>query len=177
MFFEIVLIQKFILFFGNPVYSAAIVICVMLLASGAGSYFSSRLLPARSTMQRILLIIFLILLVYTFFLSPLLQQVASLSDFFKLFISTIIIACPAFFMGMPFPLGLRMQAIIEEKNIPWAWGINSCMSVISAALATLLTVDAGFSVVIMLAAIFYIASMVSMFLVKDYEGLSPGSYP
>ena len=177
MFFEIVLIQKFILFFGNPVYSAAIVICVMLLASGAGSYFSSRLLPVRSMMQRILLIIFLILLVYTFFLTPLLQQVASLPDFFKLFISTIIIACPAFFMGMPFPLGLRMQAIIEEKNIPWAWGINSCMSVISAALATLLTVDAGFSVVIMLAAIFYIASMVSMFLVKDYEGLSPGSYP
>jgi len=177
MFFEIVLIQKFILFFGNPVYSAAMVICVMLLASGAGSYFSSRLLPARSKIQRILLIIFLILLLYTFFLSPMLQQIASLPDLFKFFISVFIIASPAVLMGMPFPLGLRAQALIEEKNIPWAWGINGCMSVISAALATLLTVDAGFSVVIMLAAFFYIVSMVSMFLVKNYERLSPGSYP
>ena len=167
MFFEIVLIQKFILFFGNPVYAAAMVICVMLLASGAGSYFSSRLLPIRSRMQRILLIIFLILLLYTFFLSSMLQQIASLPELFKLFISVIIIACPALLMGMPFPLGLRAQALIEEKNIPWAWGINGCMSVISAALATLLTVDAGFSVVIMFAAIFYAVSMVSMYLIKE----------
>jgi hypothetical protein len=166
MFFEIVLIQKFILFFGNPVYAAAMVICVMLLASGAGSYFSSRFLPTRSMMQRILLIIFLILLLYTFFLSPMLRQIASLPDLFKLFISVFIIACPAFLMGMPFPLGLRAQALAEEKNIPWAWGINGCMSVISAALATLLTVDAGFSVVIMLAAIFYAVSMASMYLIK-----------
>ena len=166
MFFEIVLIQKFILFFGNPVYAAAMVICVMLLASGAGSYFSSRLLPTRPMIQRILLIIFLILLLYTFFLSSILRQIAFLPDLAKLLISVFIIACPAVLMGMPFPLGLRIQAIIEEKNIPWAWGINGCMSVISAALATLLTVDAGFSVVIMLAAVFYAVSMVSMHLIR-----------
>jgi hypothetical protein len=40
------------------------------------------------------------------------------------------------------------------------------MSVISAALAALLSVDAGFSVVIMLAAIFYAVSMASMYLIK-----------
>ncbi|HEX6846281.1 MAG TPA: hypothetical protein VF144_04855, partial [Chitinophagaceae bacterium] len=166
MFFEIVLIQKFILFFGNPVYAAAMVICVMLLASGAGSYYSSKIFPGRSMMQRILLIILLILLLYTFFLSPMLQQIASVPDLFKFPVSVVIIACPALLMGMPFPLGLRAQALIEEKNIPWAWGINGCMSVISAALATLLSVEAGFSIVIMLAAFFYGVSMVSMYLVK-----------
>ena len=166
MFFEIVLIQKFILFFGNPVYASAIVICVMLLASGAGSYFSSRLLPTRSIIQRILMMIFLFLLVYTFILTPLLRQVALVPDLSKIIISILIIACPAFFMGLPFPLGLRAQAIVEEKNVPWAWGINGCMSVISAALATLLTVETGFSTVIMLAAICYGMSLVSMYLVK-----------
>jgi hypothetical protein len=166
MFFEIVLIQKFILFFGNPVYASAIVICVMLLASGAGSYYSSRLLPASKVMQRILLMIFLFLLGYTFGLRSLLQQIASLPDLFKLITSMLIIACPAFLMGMPFPLGLRAQAMIEEKNIPWAWGINGCMSVISASLATLLTVETGFSTVIMLAAICYAVSMMSVWLVR-----------
>ena len=62
--------------------------------------------------------------------------------------------------------GLRVQAVIEEKNIPWAWGINGCMSVISAALATLLTVETGFSTVIMLAAICYAVSMMSVYLVR-----------
>ncbi len=167
MFFEIVMIQKFILFFGNPVYATAIVICVMLLASGAGSYYSSGILSNRVTMQRILLMIFLLLAVYTFFLSPLLNQVFSFPGLVKLFVSILIIACPAVLMGMPFPLGLRAQSLIEEKNIPWAWGINGCMSVISAAFATLLTVEVGFSIVIMLAAISYGISTVSMFLVKE----------
>ena len=167
MFFEIVLIQKFILFFGNPVYASAIVICVMLLASGAGSYYSSRLLPAPKVMRRILLLVFLFLLVYTFGLHLLLQQIASLPDLFKLITSMLIIACPAFLMGMPFPLGLRAQSVIEEKNIPWAWGINGCMSVISAALATLLTVETGFSTVIMMAAICYAVSMMSIWWVRE----------
>ena len=172
MFFEIVMIQKFILFFGNPVYAAAIVICVMLLASGAGSYYSSRLLPNPTTIQKILLMIFLVLFVYTFLLSPLLGLIFSFPELPKLFISILIIACPAALMGMPFPLGLRAQSLIEEKNIPWAWGINGCMSVISAAFATLLTVEIGFSFVIMFAAIFYGVSLFSMFLLKKTRSVS-----
>ena len=166
MLLEIVLIQKFILFFGNPVYAAAFVICIMMLSSGAGSYYSTRLLPYRKMMQRILLLIFLILLLYTFFLSPLLNLVAGYSDFVRLFISLLVVALPAFLMGMPFPLGLRTLAGKEEKNLPWAWGVNGCVSVISAALAALLAVEAGFSIVILLAAIFYAVSLVSMYLFR-----------
>ena len=85
MFLEIVLIQQFILFFGNPVYAAAFVIGVMLLASGAGSYYSSRFLLKRSVMQTILLMIVALLLFYSFFLSPFLQT-----------ISGLVIGCEAF---------------------------------------------------------------------------------
>ncbi|HET9435069.1 MAG TPA: hypothetical protein VFO37_14985, partial [Chitinophagaceae bacterium] len=99
MLLEIVLIQKFILFFGNPVYAAAFVICSMLLSSGAGSYYSSRLLPIPLIMRRILFVIFLILLLYTFFLSPLLNQVAGYPDFLKLLISLPIVAFPSILMG------------------------------------------------------------------------------
>ena len=171
MLFEIVMIQKFILFFGNPVYATAIVICVMMLASGAGSYYSSRLLPNSAAMQKVLLMIFLLLLLYTFLLSPLLRQIFSFPEFPKLFISILIIACPAVLMGIPFPLGLRAQSSIEESNIPWAWGINGCMSVISAAFATLLTVEIGFSLVIMLAAIFYGISLFSLLLIRKTTSL------
>ena len=166
MLLEIVLIQKFILFFGNPVYAAAFVICSMLLSSGAGSYYSSRLLPIPVVMRRILFLIFLILLLYTFFLSPLLNMVAGYPDFLKILISLPIVAFPAILMGMPFPLGLRALASSGEKNVPWAWGINSCVSVISAALAALLAVETGFSVVVFVSAVFYAVSMLSMYLFR-----------
>jgi hypothetical protein len=168
MFLEIVLIQKFILFFGNPVYATAITICVMLVASGAGSYYSSGFLPTRALMQRILLIIFLFLLAYTFFLTFLLHRVEAFPNAIKLSISVLLISCPAVVMGMPFPLGLRMQALSEERNVAWAWGINGCMSVISAALAALLSVEVGFSTVLLWSAICYAVSLASMYLIRQH---------
>lgn len=155
MFLEIVLIQQFILFFGNPVYAAAFVIGVMLLASGAGSYYSSGLALKRSVMLRTLLMIVILLLLYSFFLSPFLQNITGLSIGLKLVVSAIIIAVPSVLMGIPFPMGIRLLSGIEEKNIPWAWGINSCMSVISAALATLLAVETGFTIVMVFSGLAY----------------------
>ncbi|HET6766341.1 MAG TPA: hypothetical protein VFH08_03045, partial [Chitinophagaceae bacterium] len=166
MLLEIVLIQKFILFFGNPVHATAFVICSMLLSSGVGSYYSARISPVPAVMRKILFLIFLILLLYTIFLSPVLGLVAGHPDLLKIFIALPIVAFPAILMGMPFPLGLRALATTGEKNVPWAWGINSCVSVISAALAALLAVETGFSFVIFLAAVFYAVSMLSMYLVR-----------
>jgi len=40
--------------------------------------------------------------------------------------------------------------------VPWAWGINGCASVVSAALATLLAVDFGFSTVLWIALALYV---------------------
>lgn len=167
MLLEIVLIQKFVLYFGNPVYAASFVICAMMLASGAGSYYSTRISPARVTMQLVLLMIFLVLLFYTFFLSPLLNSIARYTEVIKLLISLPLVALPAILMGLPFPLGIRALTANAEKNIPWAWGINGCVSVISASLAALLAVEAGFSIVTLVSAIFYAVSMLSVFFFKS----------
>ncbi|WP_276501513.1 hypothetical protein [Terrimonas pollutisoli] len=159
MFLEIVLLQKFILFFGNPVYTAAGVIGVMLIASGIGSYYSSGFRTNTSTIKKVLLLITGILLLYSFLLPAFLQNIVGLGLALKSVISIIIIAVPSLLMGIPFPIGLRLLSRIEEKNIPWAWGINGCMSVISAALAALLAVEAGFTIVMLLSALAYALSL------------------
>ncbi|MGZ8554651.1 MAG: hypothetical protein ACXWV8_14665, partial [Chitinophagaceae bacterium] len=100
---------------------------------------------------------------YSFFLFAFLQNIAGFAITLKLVISLIIIAIPALLMGMPFPLGLRLLSGIEEKNIPWAWGINGCMSVISASLAALLAVEIGFTLVMLLAALAYAICLVAMY--------------
>jgi hypothetical protein len=58
-------------------------------------------------------------------------------------------------MGMPFPLGLRQLASSAPDFIPWAWGINGFASVISAALATLLAIQFGFTFVLLAALALY----------------------
>jgi len=115
-------------------------------------------------LRKILLVIILILLIYAFFLSLFLQQVAGLSFQLKFILSLVLIALPGFFMGMPFPMGIKKLSVANEINLPWAWGINGCMSVISAALATLLTVEMGFTVVMLLAAVAYFLCLFSMYI-------------
>jgi len=52
---------------------------------------------------------------------------------------------------MPFPIGLKRLTDGAADFIPWAWGINGFASVVSAALATLLAIEFGFTVVVLLA--------------------------
>ena len=164
MFFEIVLMQQFILFFGSPVYAAALVIAAMLIASGAGSYYSSRLQFTRSALSRILMLITSLLLLFALFLSPFLQSISGWPAVAKLVVSFVVITFPSFLMGMPFPTGLRLLSRLEGRNTAWAWGINGCISVISASLAALLAVEAGFKVMVFVAALAYLGCFFSFYL-------------
>ena len=73
-------------------------------------------------------------------------------------VSIALVAPLAFFMGMPFPLGLARVAANAPALVPWAWAINGCASVIAAVLATLLAVHWGFTVVVALALALYVAA-------------------
>jgi spermidine synthase len=147
MFIEIILIQRFTLYFGNVIYAAALVVCLMLVSSGFGSLVSQKITPKP---YRIILIIFIIivsLLIYTLFLSGWLKATIGFSLTAKIILSFLLIAPPAFFMGMPFPLGLKLLSSRNESaagQVPWAWGINGVFSVVSAVLATIIAVELGF---------------------------------
>ncbi len=152
IFVEIVLIQKFLLYFDNAIYSAAIVITAMLTCSGIGSYVSSKL----KLTSKILLIIFgfviVILLLYAVFLTPVLLSTITLNFNLKLLFGFLFIAPLAFLMGFPFPLGLQLVAKNDRKGVPWAWGINGSVSVVSTVLAILIAIEIGFIWVMILAA-------------------------
>ena len=154
MFVEIVFIQRFILYFGNPVYAASAVITSLLIFSGLGSNASANLAKG-NRLQVIFTLIVLILLLYSFLLTPVLRETIHLPLFHKIFIVLVLIAPLAFFMGMPFPQGLSSLSKINPQVIPWAWGINGCVSVFSTALATIIAVEMGFTWVMLLAALAY----------------------
>ncbi len=161
MFVEIILIQRFVLYFGHPVYALSAVISLMLIFSGMGSLSSNRLAAIPRATAGVGLIITAMLLFYTFFLTPLLQWSIAFPMPLKILISLLLIGIPSFFKGMMFPLGIRFLADYDAGQTPWAWGINGSISVISTSLAMLIAVEAGFMVVMAVAVSCYaLASIV-----------------
>jgi spermidine synthase len=155
MFVEMVFIQRFILYLGNPVYAASAVITLLLIFSGIGSYNSGYFMQRRNGMVLILSLIVALLVAYSFILTPVLQQTVHLTLPLRIGIICALTVPLAFCMGCPFPTGLSHVSKINPAETPWAWGINGCISVISTALATIVAVEMGFTWVMWIAALAY----------------------
>jgi hypothetical protein len=157
---EMAFIQKFILFLSNPLYSVAVVLSGFLLFAGLGSASSERLArrlpwPGVSPVTVAVAAIAVLALGYVLVLPAVFGRFIGLADPAKIIVSLALIAPLAFFMGMPFPLGLKRLSGLAPGFLPWAWGINGFASVVSAVLATLLAIEFGFNVVILLALVLY----------------------
>ena len=161
MFVEIIFIQQFILYFGNPVIAASAVLSGMLISSGIGSLMSSKLNINNRSLLTILSLVMLFIVLYAFILTPILRASISLPFIIKIIFSIFIISPVAFFMGMPFPIGLKYLDRHNNGLIPWAWGVNGCFSVISTVLATIIAVEVGYFWVMILAGVAYGLSLVA----------------
>jgi len=161
MFIEIVFIQRLTLYLGNPIYSATLVISSLLIFSGLGSYQSFKIRSIKA-LSIILLLVALVILLYSFILTPVFQYTLAYSNFSKLIFLIIFIAPLAYLMGMPFPIGLKYLNQKSEKSIPWAWGINGYFSVVSVVLATILSVEIGFNAVMIFSFIAYLVALATI---------------
>jgi hypothetical protein len=161
MFVEIVLIKYFVPYLGHPIYSIAAVISLMLIFSGLGSLYASKFSMNSRNLWRIFTTVSGLSLLYAALLSPALSVSQTWPLVWKLMLMISLIGIPAFFMGMPFPIGLKMIASKSESQVPWAWGINGCFSVISSALAPLIALEMGFSAVLMIGGLAYFLALIS----------------
>lgn len=158
MFCEITLIQRFILFLNYPVHSASVVLFSMLLSSGVGSFLSGRF-RVRS-LKKILLSVCGLLLLYNLLISEIFNLFLSAKISSKYLISFVTLFPLGFFMGMPFPMGLRL---LKRNSIPWAWALNACASVLASVGAVVIALSYGFSFVFLLASISYLFGLVFYF--------------
>jgi hypothetical protein len=154
MFLEMVFIQQFTFYFGEPTYATSATLSILLFTSGLGSYYSS---ACRKNKIRLALplIIAAILLLYAFVLSPILSATIGVALPFKILIAIVLLGTPGFFLGMPFPIGIDYLAEKKSDDIPWAWALNGYFSVISTVLAIIISVEAGYFVLLLMAALTY----------------------
>lgn len=162
MFVEIVLIKHFQIFLGHPIYSIATVISAMLISSGLGSRFSERYGTNPLRLRRAILWIVVAVFVYTLFLGDFLRLAVGLPLLVRGMLTITLVAIPAFFMGMPFPMGLKLLNAENSEEVPWAWGINGSVSVISTSLAAIIAVEIGFLTVLGMAALAYMLAFASV---------------
>lgn len=163
MFIEIILIQKFIHYFGIPIYSAAVVISSMLISSGFGSLTSLKLITSIRRLIISITFVIILILIYSQFLSGLLEETIDLNFSIKILMTFGIITPLSFVMGFFFPTGVNILSTQKNQSIAWAWGINGFFSVIAAALSTIIAVEFGFKVVFLCAAFFYTITFLSVF--------------
>jgi len=162
MWIELAMIHRFEFYIGQPVYSASLVVAVMLIGSAIGSMLTERFIKQKP--RALTLLVFSVLVVYVLALGPILQATIHLSLWSRIALAISALFPAALIMGMPFPLGIRLLNRTGQDQIPWAWGINGCLSVVGAAFATLLAVEIGYSLLLLLAAGAYL--LASMFGLK-----------
>jgi len=148
MLVEIALIQKFVLFLGQPVLSLASVLFSMLVGCGLGSFYSGRFSDTSIT-RRIAtasLSVALFIGIYAILLPPLFHLLLGLPLSLRLLVTIALLLPLGFFMGQPFPLGIRWVKTLNAGSlIPWLWGINGVGSVLGSAATIALAISTGFT--------------------------------
>ncbi len=142
MLIEISLLQKLMLYIGQPTMALTVLLFSLLLGMGFGS-FSSKYIT--KNLERAIigasLVIIPISLVYNSYLS----NIFSLPFDPKL--TAVIILLPlGFVLGIPFPLAIRlMQQYKLEEHVDWMWGINGIASMVGSILSIVIGMFFGFS--------------------------------
>ena len=160
LFVEISLIQKSILLLENPAYAVAAVLTSILISSGIGSFFSARL--AKSTIAYFLPLLGILIIFYSLIFPFAVNIISPYSAGIKMSMVFIAFVPLGFFMGMPFPTGIKVLGQINEGLIPWAWAINGCFSVLAPVLTIMLAMTMGFKAVLWLGAFSYLMAFFSL---------------
>lgn len=172
---ELVLMMKFVLLIGFPIYAMAAVLFTLLASAGIGSYLSERL--SRSWGRRAILIIpafalMAVLLIVAFpDLRDLTLGMGQVSRVLFVMASIIPIGIP---LGMPFPLGIQALHSKAPNLIPWAWGVNGFMTIVGSLLSVVLSMKIGFNATLLVAVAVYVMAMLS-FLVLTREAAAAKS--
>ncbi len=159
MLIEISLIQRFILYLGQPVLSMAVLLFSLLVGAGLGSLYSGRLAHENilKGITTAAISVAVLAAVYIFLIPLVFNQLLGLALALRLLVMVLMLVPLGFLMGFPFPLGIReLKERETDKNIPWMWGLNGVGSVLGSAFTIVLAISLGFAQALLIGAICYL---------------------
>lgn len=155
MLIEISQMQRLMVFLGHPVYGLSVVLFTILLFGGIGSATVGAQAP-RSVSVAVRIVALLTTLVVAGLLTPWLTTWArSEATETRILLSVLLLAPPAFCMGMMFPLGLSIWRRHSEL-LPFFWSANGITSMFASVLGMALSIEFGIARTYALGACFYV---------------------
>ena len=159
---ELILMQKFVLLLGHPTYSMAVVLSSLLFFSSLGSLFTERFASQRYNIIRAIVFIVLIISIYIIAFKSLMAITLHTNLITKIIFSTVLVAIPSFFMGMLFPLGIKITEKLSKNLIPWMWGINGVASTLGGVMSMIISLLFGFNMALFIGIGAYILGAVAI---------------
>ena len=168
MMTEVTLFQKSVLYFRHPTLALTVLLTVILLGTGIGSWIS-HLWKTENILRRIQRAGWAVAtLLFLFWATNSLLQSWSTSAAQPLLVLYLFLAGIA--LGVPFPMMLRyLHAQSREDLVPFAWGINGIASVTGSVFSVIFAKWFGWSFVLIIAAIVYIGMTLIVFRIEKTE--------
>lgn len=156
---QAVLIQGLTLVIGYPTLAITVTIATMLGASGVGSLCAPRLCAGPRGLRLVLLLVVCGILAVATLLRPASAALLPLSEPLRIAGAVLLVAPLAFFMGMPFPTGLRAAALRSPLLVGWAWAVNGVCAVLGSTLTVVVAMGWGFRSALAVAALAYAGAL------------------
>jgi hypothetical protein len=155
MLIEISQMQRLMVFLGHPVYGLAVVLFTILLFSGIGSTTVVAQHP-RGGVVIARVVALLTTLAVAGVMTPMLTASArSAATDMRILLSVLLLAPPAFCMGMMFPLGLSVWRRHSEL-LPFFWSANGITSMFASVLGMALSIAFGIANTYAIGVAFYV---------------------
>jgi hypothetical protein len=170
---EISQLMRLSTFLGHPTYALAVVLFTVLIFSGLGSMVVDRIIKIHKPMSLLvpLLVLLGVALVFGLVTPTLIEEFAGRVTEVRIAVAVAILAPMAFFMGMPFSIGMKMASTDEDSPTAFLWGINGAMSVVASVFATVIALFFGIIWTFIAGLAAYVLAAGSMYvLVKRLRG-------
>jgi hypothetical protein len=129
--------QRLIISLGHPTYGLSVVLFAMLLSSGLGSYLTQGVkdnFVDRSGRWRLAAVV--AVLAAFGLITPAAARWSQPHTTPVRIVTAVVLLFPAgCFMGMAFPLGMKLAATKARALTPWFWGLNGAASVLASVLS------------------------------------------
>jgi spermidine synthase len=175
MLLEIAMMQRLSVFLGHPMYGLGIVLCLLILSSGVGSFLSERLPLTRTPwVYGYLLLLAATIIAARFVLTAMMTHLVAAPMPAKIACSVLAIFPVGILLGFCFPTGMRLVRRVDPAETPWYWALNGIFGVLSSAVAVFISIFIGISTNFYLAAGCYLlAALCVVSIVRRHTLASP----
>jgi hypothetical protein len=151
---------------GQPLYSIVVTLATILVATGVGSFLSERWARPDATPKRAMLLVVsalaVLLLALVATAPALVDALVTLPTALRMAASALLVAPMGVLLGVPFAHGIAILQRQQPSLIPWAWAVNGSATVFGSIATVVLSMNAGFNVVMLSAIAIYLGAYLAL---------------